>query len=77
MEASGFKLDPEDLPIFGMLIHGVPADDIAETLGVGAAWLAVRRWGILERLRDRPPRRARGLPQSISPTWRRIETESE
>lgn len=66
MEASGCKLDPEDLPILGMLIHGVPADDIAETLGVERAWLAVRRWGILERLRDRPLRREGGLPRAPS-----------
>lgn len=66
MEASGSKLDPEDLPILGMLIHGVPAGDIAETLGVERAWLAVRRWGILERLRDRPPRRAAHLSDSRS-----------
>jgi DNA-binding NarL/FixJ family response regulator len=66
MEVCGSKLDPEDLPILGMLIHGVPADDIAGTLGVERPWLAVRRWGMLERLRDRPPRRAGGVPRATS-----------
>ena len=62
LKASGFKLDPEDLPILGMLVHGVPADDIAATLNVTPAWLGVRRWGMLEKLRDRRPRRAGGQP---------------
>jgi DNA-binding NarL/FixJ family response regulator len=67
MAASGSKLDHDDLPILGMLIHGVPSEEIAETLGVEPAWLAVRRWTILERLRDRPPRRATAGPDSRRP----------
>ena len=68
LEATGSKLDPEDLPILGMLVHGVPAGDIAETLNVEPAWLAVRTWGILERLRNREPRRAHPESETKPPT---------
>ncbi len=65
MESAASGLDPEDLPIIGMLIHGIPPAEIAETLGVAESWLSARRWAILLRLRGGPsrrfgPRRARG-----------------
>ena len=73
LHASGAKLDGNDLPILGMLLHGVPTAEIAETLDITPAWLAARRWGMLEKLRDRRPRRARlqspGIKdRHISPT---------
>ena len=51
LAVSGSSLPPEDLPILGMLIHGVPADDIAMTLDLEPSRLARRRRAILERLR--------------------------
>jgi hypothetical protein len=42
------RLAPEDLPILGMLRHGVPAAEIATTLGIDHATLAARRWAMLE-----------------------------
>ena len=53
LRASGLKLEAEDLPILGMLVHRVPPDDIADTLNISPARLALRRWRILERLRHR------------------------
>jgi DNA-binding NarL/FixJ family response regulator len=52
----GAVLDPDDLPVLGMLVHGTPAAEIAETLGMQEEWLLARRWAILRRL---TPRRAR------------------
>ncbi len=52
----GAALEPEDLPILGMLLHGTPPDEVAQTLGMSADWLLARRWAILRRL---SPRRAR------------------
>ncbi len=51
LAVSGSSLPPEDLPILGMLIHGVPADDIALTLDLAPSRLAHRRRAILQRLR--------------------------
>jgi DNA-binding NarL/FixJ family response regulator len=51
LSVSGSSLPPEDLPILGMLIHGVPADDIAITLGLEPSRLARRQRAMLERLR--------------------------
>jgi DNA-binding NarL/FixJ family response regulator len=51
-------LDPEDLPILGMLVHGTPPADVAATLGIGADALRARRWAILRRLTPRRARRA-------------------
>jgi DNA-binding NarL/FixJ family response regulator len=53
LAAGGSILPPEDLPILGMLIHGVSADDIAITLDLEPSRLARRRRAILERLRRR------------------------
>jgi len=46
----GERLDPDDLPILGMLAHGVPADEIQATLGLEAGELEGRRWAMLARL---------------------------
>jgi DNA-binding NarL/FixJ family response regulator len=65
----------DDLPILGMLRHGVPAADVAATLGIDAAALVARRWAMLEALtappdhRDEPrttPRRTR--VRTLSPS---------
>jgi hypothetical protein len=45
-----------------MLIHGVPADDIAITLDLEPSRLARRQRAILERLRRRELGPARGAP---------------
>jgi DNA-binding NarL/FixJ family response regulator len=50
------RLAPEDLPILGMLRHGVPAPDVAATLGIDRAELATRRWAMLELLTSAPDR---------------------
>jgi DNA-binding NarL/FixJ family response regulator len=52
----GAALDPADLPVLGMLLHGTPADEVASTLAMSRDWLLARRWAILRRL---TPRRAR------------------
>jgi DNA-binding NarL/FixJ family response regulator len=57
MEAAGARLDAEDLPIFGMLAHGTPPDEIAATLRMSPSWLVARRWAMLEQLRDGAARR--------------------
>jgi len=50
-------LEPADLPVLGMLIHGSPADEVAETLAMSPDWLLARRWAILHRLSPRRTRR--------------------
>jgi DNA-binding NarL/FixJ family response regulator len=59
LRMAGERLDPGDLPILGMLAHGVPDAEIAQTLGVEPEWLVARRWAMLARLasaaRRRPP----------------------
>jgi DNA-binding NarL/FixJ family response regulator len=57
-ETVAARLDPEDLPILGMLRHRTPPGEIAETLDIDEAWLAARRWAMLARLRGRPTRRS-------------------
>jgi DNA-binding NarL/FixJ family response regulator len=52
----GARLAPEDLPILGMLRHGVPAPELAATLGIDGAELATRRWAMLETLTAAPER---------------------
>jgi DNA-binding NarL/FixJ family response regulator len=56
MTTVGAALEPADLPVLGMLIHGTPPDELADTLGMSPDWLLARRWAILRRL---SPRRAR------------------
>jgi DNA-binding NarL/FixJ family response regulator len=57
MESAGARLDADDLPIFGMLAHGTPADEIASTLRMEPGWLVARRWAMLEQLREGTTRR--------------------
>ena len=46
----GERLDAADLPILGMLAHGVGQREIAATLGLEPEWLEARRWAMLARL---------------------------
>jgi DNA-binding NarL/FixJ family response regulator len=70
-ETAAARLDAEDLPILGMLRHRTPPAEIAETLGIDEAWLAARRWAMLERLSGRPtrrtPSRTGGVPAHAGP----------
>jgi DNA-binding NarL/FixJ family response regulator len=50
LRAIGERLDEGDLPILGMLAHGVDAREIAVTLGLEPEWLEARRWAMLSRL---------------------------
>ena len=50
LRALGERLDPADLPILGMLAHGVDSREIEMTLGLEPAWLEARRWAMLTRL---------------------------
>ena len=50
LRALGERLDEGDLPILGMLSHGVDPAEIAGTLGLEPEWLEARRWAMLSRL---------------------------
>ena len=50
LRAIGERLDPDDLPILGMLAHGVGTQEVATTLGLDPEWLDARRWAMLARL---------------------------
>jgi DNA-binding NarL/FixJ family response regulator len=50
LRAIGERLDAGDLPILGMLAHGVGAREVEMTLGLQPAWLEARRWAMLGRL---------------------------
>jgi DNA-binding NarL/FixJ family response regulator len=50
LRALGERLDAADLPILGMLSHGVGPREIAVTLGLAPQWLEARRWAMLSRL---------------------------
>jgi DNA-binding NarL/FixJ family response regulator len=50
LRALGERLDEADLPILGMLAHGVAPREIAVTLGLEPEWLEARRWAMLSRL---------------------------
>ena len=50
LRALGERLDEGDLPILGMLAHGVGPREIAATLGLEPEWLEARRWAMLSRL---------------------------
>lgn len=55
----GERLDPDDLAIIGMLVHGTTHRDIAAVLGMSERWLDARRWSMIERLTsDLNPRTA-------------------
>ena len=51
--------------ILAMLLDGTDPDEIARVLGMRPAWLAARRWAMLERLRRLPTRRG----ASQGPDW--------
>jgi DNA-binding NarL/FixJ family response regulator len=51
------RLGSGDLPILGMLRHGVPPDEIAATLRIEETALVARRWAMLEALSAPPDRR--------------------
>jgi DNA-binding NarL/FixJ family response regulator len=50
LRAVGERLDEGDLPILGMLAHGVQPREVAATLGLEPEWLEARRWAMLSRL---------------------------
>ncbi len=50
-------LEPADLPVLGMLVHGTPPGEVADTLTITPDWLLARRWAILRRLSPRRTRR--------------------
>ena len=60
LRAAGERLDGDDLPVLGMLAHGVPPAEIAQTLGIEERWLVARRRAMLELLRRRPRRGSPG-----------------
>jgi DNA-binding NarL/FixJ family response regulator len=47
---AGRRLEPGDLPVLGMLAHGVDEREIAATLGLEPEWLTARRWAMLTKL---------------------------
>jgi tellurite resistance protein TerC len=51
LKAIASRLDPDDTPILAMLVHGIPAAEIADVLGITEQWLHTRRWAILKHLR--------------------------
>lgn len=57
VEAAG-RVDPDDIPILGMLVHGTSPAEIGEVLGVHERELAGRRKRMLRALLGEPPRRA-------------------
>lgn len=67
LSAVSAALEPSDLPVVSMLVHGTSVAEIADTLTMSPEWLQARRWAILRRLTPRRVRRsgldggARGL----------------
>jgi len=60
LRAAGRLIGPQDLPMLGMLMHGLAPEDIARTLGVDRAGLGERRRRMLRRLRGEPLQVASG-----------------
>jgi DNA-binding NarL/FixJ family response regulator len=56
------RLATEDLPILGMLRHGVAPREIAATLGIEETSLVARRWAMLEALGAAPEHRGAPRP---------------
>lgn len=52
LRTSAEALDPDDLPILGMLAHGSPVEEIASALGLAQATLRARRHRMLDALRS-------------------------
>jgi DNA-binding NarL/FixJ family response regulator len=59
LREAGARLEPGDLPVLGMLAHGVDEREIAATLGLQPEWLTARRRAMLTRLAER---RAAAVP---------------
>jgi two-component system, NarL family, response regulator DevR len=55
VEAAG-RVDPDDIPILGMLVHGTSPAEIGDVLGVHERELAGRRKRMLRALLGEPPR---------------------
>jgi DNA-binding NarL/FixJ family response regulator len=51
LEAAGHALDPDDLPLFGMLLNGTPIADIAPAMRLERGELDRRIAGMLNRLK--------------------------
>jgi DNA-binding NarL/FixJ family response regulator len=60
LRAAGRRLDAQDLPVLGMVMHGLEPDDIARTLGIDRRELAERRLRMLERLQEHLPGNGHG-----------------
>lgn len=45
------RLEPEDVPLFGMLVHGTAPEEVVSVMGMSEAWLEARRWAMLEHLK--------------------------
>ena len=56
------RLATVDLPILGMLRHGVDTGEIAATLGFDDTTLVARRWAMLEALSPAPDHRSEPRP---------------
>lgn len=50
---AGSRVDADDIPILGMLVHGTRPADIASVLGLGTRELGSRRQRMLHALLDR------------------------
>jgi DNA-binding NarL/FixJ family response regulator len=61
LRATAERLDPADVPILGMLVHGTGPDEIARVLRISERRLEARRWAMLRRLTGRE-RRLRERP---------------
>jgi DNA-binding NarL/FixJ family response regulator len=70
MQEAGARLDGDDLPILGMLVHDVPPGEIASTLAIGQDTLAARRRAMFERLRGGGLRWSAGCPSGMRATAR-------
>ena len=66
------RLPSADLPILGMLRHGVAADEIATTLGLDDTTLMTRRWAMLEALSAAPDHRSAPRPMPRIQTIRTL-----
>jgi DNA-binding NarL/FixJ family response regulator len=55
LRAVGERLEPSELAILGMLAHGVPDSEVAETLGLTPDTVLTRRQQMLSRLSARRP----------------------
>ncbi len=66
LRRAGAMLEPDDLPILGMLAHDVDEEEIAGTLGLDPEWLAARRWAMLSKLGGPSHRRPPATPSLVA-----------